>query len=115
MLVGAPFDDGNALNAGRTYLFDATTGSLSFTFNKSAPASNDEYGLAVAASSNYFLVAAPFDDTAASNAAAESSRSRRSCHLDSAGEGSLGPGGSGRTGRKGSQDAIRYFRASRPW
>lgn len=62
VLVGAYLDDTGAANAGSTYLFDASTGSLLRTFNNPAPTSNDIFGSAVAISGNNVVVGAPYDD-----------------------------------------------------
>ncbi|HEY4632638.1 MAG TPA: ELWxxDGT repeat protein, partial [Candidatus Limnocylindrales bacterium] len=71
VLVGAPFDDTAATDAGAAYLFDAFTGTLLLpAIMKSLPAASDNFGNAVALSHDHALVGAPFDKTAASNAGA---------------------------------------------
>ena len=64
VLIGAPFDDTGATNAGAAYLFDGSTGSLlqSF-FSPNATAANDEFGTAVAAVGTNVLIGAPLDDS----------------------------------------------------
>lgn len=48
LLVGAPFDDAGAADAGGAYLFDGGTGALLRTFAKPAPAASDRLGTSVA-------------------------------------------------------------------
>src|SRR5512145_153407 len=59
VLVGSPFDDTAAIDAGAAYLFDGSSGALLQTFlNPSTPASGDEFGLAVAGVGGNVLVGA---------------------------------------------------------
>jgi hypothetical protein len=59
VLVGAPFDDTGAGNAGSVYLFDTATGTLLRTFPNPAPTVNAQFGLSVAALAGNVLVGAP--------------------------------------------------------
>jgi len=70
VLVGAPYDDTGASNAGAAYLFDGVTGQLLLTLPNPTPAANDCFGWSVAAVGDQVLVGAPYDDTGASNAGA---------------------------------------------
>ena len=67
-LIGTPFDDTGASNAGSAYLFNTTTGALLQTFNNPSPASNDNFGNSVSVSGTSALIGAYQDDTGASNA-----------------------------------------------
>jgi outer membrane protein assembly factor BamB len=68
VVVGAPYDDTGAADAGSAYVFDATTGALLWTLNNPTPAPGDQFGYAVAVSANTVVVGAPFDDTGAMDA-----------------------------------------------
>jgi len=68
VLVGTPFDDTGATNAGSAYLFDATTGNLLQTFNNPTPGLFEFFGNSVSVSGNNVLVGAQNDDTGANNA-----------------------------------------------
>jgi hypothetical protein len=70
VLVGAPFDDGAATDAGAAYLFDGSTGALLQTFRSPNPAAGDWFGIAVAAVGGNVLVGALGDDTGAVDAGA---------------------------------------------
>src|SRR5882672_2092451 len=70
VLVGAPFDDTAAGNAGAAYLFDAASGALLRTFTSPRARAGDFFGSSVAGVGGNVLVGAPFDGTAASNAGA---------------------------------------------
>jgi hypothetical protein len=71
VLVGAPGDDTGATDAGAAYLFDANSGALLQTYLNPTPAASDRFGEAVAADLEYrVLVAAPGDDTGATDAGA---------------------------------------------
>jgi hypothetical protein len=70
VLVGAPFDDGAATDAGAAYLFDGTSGALLQTFRSPNPAAGDWFGIAVAAVGENVLVGALGDDTGARDAGA---------------------------------------------
>ncbi len=71
VVVGAPFDDSGAVNAGSVYVFDlagATPATPVATFNNPTPAPNDEFGHAVAVSGLLVVVGVPDDDAGAANA-----------------------------------------------
>jgi len=70
VLIGAPGDDTGATNAGTAYLFDGDTGSLLKTFLNPTPATDDHFGLSVAAVGDNVLVGAPQDDTGDTDAGA---------------------------------------------
>jgi hypothetical protein len=70
VLVGAPFDDGAATDAGAAYLFDGTSGALLQTFRSPNPAAGDWFGIAVAAVGENVVVGALGDDTGATDAGA---------------------------------------------
>jgi hypothetical protein len=70
VLIGAPFDDTGADNAGAAYLFDGTTGALLHTFLNPTPADEDYFGSAVGVVGNNVLIGAHGDDTGADNAGA---------------------------------------------
>jgi len=59
VLVGAPFDDSAALDAGAAYLFDGATGALLQTFLNPAQGAFDHFGSAVAAGPSGLLVGTP--------------------------------------------------------
>ncbi len=70
VLIGAPYDDAGATNAGAAYLF-RTNGTLLTTFTNPAPAYDDEFGITVAAvGTERVLIGAWSDDTGATNAGA---------------------------------------------
>src|SRR5438093_1461689 len=68
ILVGAPFDDTVAANAGAAHLFDASTGALLHTFLNPLPNPDGRFGSAMAAPGSAVLIGAPFDDTGAADA-----------------------------------------------
>ncbi len=68
VLVGCPFDDTGATDAGGAYLFNSATGALLQTFNNPTPATGDQFGYSVAISGNNVVIGAPYDDTGATNA-----------------------------------------------
>src|SRR5436190_8958910 len=70
VLVGAPFDDTDAADAGIAYLFDAASGALLATFENPTPAAGDQFGASLAAGGNLVVVGSWLDDTAAPNAGA---------------------------------------------
>src|SRR5207253_6807863 len=70
VLIGAPFDDTGAEDAGIAYLFDAASGTLLDTFENPAPAPGDQFGASLAADGNLAVVGSWLDDTAAPNAGA---------------------------------------------
>src|SRR5207249_4548025 len=49
VLIGAPFDDTGAADAGIAYLFDAASGALLATFENPTPAPGDQFGASLAA------------------------------------------------------------------
>ncbi|MBU0858641.1 MAG: DUF1566 domain-containing protein, partial [Alphaproteobacteria bacterium] len=55
-VVGAYLDDAGASNAGRAYLFNATTGALLFTLANPSPALNENFGRGVAIKGNRAVV-----------------------------------------------------------
>ena len=67
-VVGAPFDDAGATDAGSAYVFDVATGDLLSTLNNPASAAYDEFGLSAAISGATVVVGAPYNDNAASAA-----------------------------------------------
>jgi hypothetical protein len=67
VLVGAPFADAGATDAGAAYLFDGSTGALLQTFSNPTPAIGDQYGCRVAAVGSKCLIGTPFDDTGATD------------------------------------------------
>jgi microcystin-dependent protein len=70
VLIGAPYDDTGAVDAGTAYLFN-TDGTLLTTFTNPTPADSDYFGYAVAAvGSDRVLIGTPYDDTGAVNAGA---------------------------------------------
>jgi hypothetical protein len=70
VLIGAPYDDVGADNAGAAYLFSGT-GALLTTFTNPTPAASDYFGSHVAAvGSDRVLIGADCDDTGAENAGA---------------------------------------------
>jgi hypothetical protein len=70
VLVGAPFDDAAATDAGAAYLFDGTSGALLRTFQSPNPQAGDWFGIAVSAVGNNVLVGAVGDNTGAEDAGA---------------------------------------------
>ena len=68
VLVGAPFDDTGATDAGSAYLFDLESGSFLQTFNNPTPEAGDQFGFSVAISEEHVLVGAHRDDTGATDA-----------------------------------------------
>jgi hypothetical protein len=59
VLVGAPYDDTGAQDAGAAYLFDGLTGRLLRTFVNPTPVQNGQFGSSVATMGNHVLVSAP--------------------------------------------------------
>src|SRR6059058_4898486 len=70
VLIGAPFDDTGAADAGIAYLFDAASGAVLATFENPTPAPGDQFGASLAADGNLVVVGSWLDDTAAPNAGA---------------------------------------------
>jgi hypothetical protein len=70
VLIGAPYDDTGAADAGAAYLFDLT-GNLLTTFTNPTPEVGDFFGFSVAAAgSDRVLIGAYRDDTGVANAGA---------------------------------------------
>ncbi len=65
VLIGAPFDDTGALDAGIAYLYDATSGNLLHTLTNPTPGDQDIFGHLVSISGNNVLIGADGDDTGA--------------------------------------------------
>jgi len=65
VVVGAPYDDMDAPDAGIVYMFDRSTGKLVRTFHNPEPASGDHFGWSVAAVGENVLVGAYADDEGA--------------------------------------------------
>ena len=69
VLVGVPGDDGDGTDSGLVLLHDSATGSLLRTFrNPSDSVRFDEFGYSVAATEDYAVIGARWDDRGASNA-----------------------------------------------
>lgn len=69
-VVGAPFDDHGAPDAGAAYVYDLATGKILGRLHKPAPAAGDHFGIVVAMSGNTVVVGAYEDDTQAVDAGA---------------------------------------------
>jgi outer membrane protein assembly factor BamB len=59
LLIGAPYDDTGAKDAGAVYVFDAATGALARTLQAPTPAAGELFGRAVAAAGDRVLIGAP--------------------------------------------------------
>ena len=72
VLIGAPYDDTGADDAGAAYLFNVNTGQLLATIQKDSPAAYDYLGTSVAADpgGTYLMAGAPNDDGRGTNAGA---------------------------------------------
>jgi hypothetical protein len=71
VVVGAPFDDTGATDAGSAYVYELSSGTPTVpvaTLNNPGPAVNDQFGLSVAISGTRVVVGARFDDTGATDA-----------------------------------------------
>ena len=68
VVVGAPYDDTGATDAGSAYVFDAATGNLLRTLLNPTPAGDDDFGGAVAVSGSTVVVGVDGDDTGATDA-----------------------------------------------
>ncbi|MEK7613462.1 MAG: thrombospondin type 3 repeat-containing protein [Patescibacteria group bacterium] len=66
-VVGAPYDDTGATDAGSAYLFDATTGALLRTFNNPAPAAGDQFGFSVSLYGDKVLIGTTLDNVVYTN------------------------------------------------
>jgi subtilisin family serine protease len=60
-VVGAPYDDLLAVNAGAAYMFDPTTGALLHTFTNPTPAIDEAFGATLAGLGTRLVVGAPAD------------------------------------------------------
>ena len=70
VLIGAPYNDAGATDAGAAYLF-STNGSLLKAFTNSAPETGDRFGFTLAsAGTNELLIAAILDNRGAADAGA---------------------------------------------
>jgi len=70
VLIGAPYDDTGATDAGAAYLF-STTGTLLATFTNPTPVADDYFAHSVAAvGTDRVLIGAPSDETGGSDAGA---------------------------------------------
>lgn len=56
VLIGAPWDDTNALNSGQVHLFNAATGALLQTFNAPEVSVYQYFGISVAIDGNNILI-----------------------------------------------------------
>jgi FG-GAP repeat len=70
LLVGAPFADTTAQDAGMAYLFDAGSGALLETFENPTPSAGDQFGGALAVLGGRVAIGSWLDDTAAPDAGA---------------------------------------------
>ncbi len=70
VLIGAPFDDTGATDAGSAYLFNGNTGALLQTFNNPTPTANEFFGRSVAGLGTNVLIGASSDNTGATSAGA---------------------------------------------
>jgi FG-GAP repeat/K319L-like, PKD domain len=68
ILAGAPRDDAGASDAGTAYVFDGSSGALLLTLANPTPNVNDQFGAAVAAVGNNFLIGAPGANSGAGEA-----------------------------------------------
>jgi hypothetical protein len=69
-VVGAPFDDTGATDAGAAYLFDATTGAIIKIFTNPSPAAQDWFGFSLATLDSNLIVGARLRDTVTTDAGA---------------------------------------------
>ena len=65
--VGAYLDDDKGSNSGSAYIFDVVTGNKNKKITASVSAEGDHFGMMVAASGNYIVVGATYDDDKGSN------------------------------------------------
>ncbi len=66
--ISAPFDDELAVDNGKVYLFDRSTGNLLHTLNNPTPAADDQFGISIALNEKWIAVAAQNDDSQAMDA-----------------------------------------------
>ena len=69
VLVGAPYDNATGTDSGTVYLFDLS-GNLLTTFNNPTPASNDLFGMSIAAVDDKVLIGSVRDDDAGTDSGA---------------------------------------------
>lgn len=62
-VVGAPYHDAGAQNAGAAYVFDTRTGELLYKVMQPVPGLDDEFGAAVTINGNFIAVGATHDAT----------------------------------------------------
>ena len=67
IVVGAPYEDATASNAGSVYIFDINGNQLA-KIQASDPEADDQFGFSVAVSDTRIVVGALYEDTTASNA-----------------------------------------------
>ena len=67
-VVGAPYNDLGAMDAGVVKVFSSTNGALLFLLPNPSPATGDNFGYSVAISGSRIVVGARFDDTGTSDA-----------------------------------------------
>jgi hypothetical protein len=70
VVIGVPYDDAGATNAGTAYLYDTSSGTPSTpaaTLNNGSPANGDSFGSSVGNSGDRIVVGAPSEDTSAQN------------------------------------------------
>jgi hypothetical protein len=71
VVVGAPYDNTGASDAGSAYVYDLTSGTPAvplLTLPNPGPGTDERFGIAVAISGTRLAVGAPYDDTGAANA-----------------------------------------------
>jgi hypothetical protein len=66
-VVGAPYDDTDATDAGVVKVYDSTNGALLLTLTNPSPTAGDNFGSSVAISGTRVVVGAYRDDTGANN------------------------------------------------
>jgi hypothetical protein len=71
VVIGVPYDDTGANDAGRAYVYDLATATPALpvaTLNNPSPTFDDEFGSSIAISGARVVVGTPYDDTAAAGA-----------------------------------------------
>jgi len=71
VVVGAPYDNTGATDAGSAYVYDLGSGAPTVpvaTLNNPSPAADDNFGQSVAISGTWVVVGGPYDDTGARDA-----------------------------------------------
>ena len=61
-LIGAPYNDNRAINAGSAYLFEVSTGEQKQQFSAEDAGAGDLFGHGVATDGKYALISAPYSD-----------------------------------------------------